>query len=179
MFQVPFTHLLPHSPWPASLADLPQRLKGAIDSRIAEEQARVANAAKAAGPPVTKTASRARRSNTLPESPGLKSKRPRPKDNEVSTVRGPDPAEFENAFVIDDDSEEASRVGTLSISEETASTMAESTPRTSISGDGGEKGGDSTADAPATPTQVELPVEVRKQLRKLEKMETRYAGKLY
>ncbi|KAK0105260.1 hypothetical protein ONS95_004352 [Cadophora gregata] len=151
-----------------------QRLKGAIDSRIAEEQAR----AKAA-PPVARSASTARRSNSRTDSPASKPRRPRPKDNEGSTARGPDPSEFENAFVIEDESEGPSRVGTPAIGDEKSPQSADTmTPATSVSGEGGEKAGEASADAPAVPVPVELPPDVRTKLRKLEKMESRYADLL-
>lgn len=99
----------------------------------------------------------------------------------MSTARGPDPSEFENAFVIEDESEEPSRVGTPAIRDEKAPakapTMAD-TPPARISGEGAERGGEASADAPPAPAPVELPTDVRKKLQKLDKMESRYAGKL-
>src|SRR5450755_4386719 len=85
-----------------------KRIKGAIDSRIAEEQAR----AKAAAAAPARTASNAvrRSASNRNESP---SRKIRAKQKGVDDgTRGPDPSVFEGAFVIEDDSEELSRVGT-------------------------------------------------------------------
>ena len=75
-----------------------QRLKGAIDSRIAEEQAR----AKASGSPATPGLGRSS-SQRNSDSPA---RRPRTRSKVTSVdngERGIDPAEFEAAFVIEDE----------------------------------------------------------------------------
>ena len=82
--------------------------------------------------------------------------------------------------MIEDESEGPSRVGTPAVGDEKAPQSADTmTPPTSVSGEGGEKEktGEAPADAPAVPAPVELPPDVRTKLRKLEKMESRYAGK--
>jgi hypothetical protein len=101
----------------------------------------------------------------------------KPKDNEVNTARGPDPSEFENAFVIEDESEEPSRVGTPSVGEEKAAAMAEGNTiaETAVSGDGREKVVEMAVEA--SPKAPELPTEVRTKLRKLEKLESKYQGR--
>jgi len=66
--------------------------------------------------------------------------------------------------VIEDESEEPSRVGTPAITDEKVATMA---GNNEVSEKGGEKGTDAA---------TELPVEVRTKLRKLEKLESRYQG---
>jgi hypothetical protein len=153
----------------------PQRLKGAIDSRIAEEQARQKSAS-GAGTTVSRSASTSKRPTSRTDSPS-RPRKPRPKDNEVNTTRGPDPSEFENAFVIEDESEEPSRVGTPAI-EEKAATMAEG----NASGEAGASGEskERAAEKPveAAPKASELPPEVRTKLRKLEKLESKYQGRV-
>lgn len=99
----------------------------------------------------------------------------------MPTGRGPDPSEFENAFVIEDESGEPSRVGTPAPGEEKTGTMADKIPPTATAGEGSEadKGketqGPTDVDLPA-PAPAELPADVRARLRKLEKMETKYQG---
>ncbi len=82
--------------------------------------------------------------------------------------------------MIEDDSEEPSRVSTPAIGDgkdpEKATTMADTSPA-GISAEGGEKG-DVSVDAPPASAPVELPTDVRKKLQKLEKMESRYTGKM-
>lgn len=81
--------------------------------------------------------------------------------------------------MIEDESEGPSRVGTpANVDEKTPQPADNMTPPTSVSGEGGEKAGEFSADAPAAPAPVELPADVRTKLRKLEKMESRYAGKI-
>lgn len=141
-----------------------QSLKGAIDSRIAEEQARQ----KATTTPISRSSSSAKRASSRTESPAQKPRRPRPKDDGTAG-RGPDPSEFENAFVVDDEEEPAK--STM----EPAAVMADNNG-TEASGSGDpEKGGES-ADTP--PKAPELPTEVRAKLRKLEKLESRYQGRV-
>jgi hypothetical protein len=151
-----------------------KRLKGAIDSRIAEEQARQ----KAITPaPVSRSASTVRRSTSRTDSPSAKPRRPRPKED-GTTARGPDPSEFEAAFVIEDDSEEPSRVGTPAIAEDKGATMPEgNAPSESVaSGEGSERGTEKATDmSPKGP--ADLPIEVRTKLRKLEKLESKYQGR--
>lgn len=162
-------------PCEVNLLTCPQRLKGAIDSRIAEEQARQKSLA-AAGPTVPRSGSSATRSTSRTESPSSRPRRLKPKDNEVNTARGPDPSEFENAFVIEDDSEEPSRAGTPAIGEEKAAAMAESnaTGEAGALGESNEKVAEKAVEAP--PKAPELPTEVRTKLRKLEKLESKYQG---
>jgi hypothetical protein len=152
-------------------------VKGAIDSRIAEEQARQKSAA-ATGTTVSRSGSTARRSTSRTESPSSRPRRAKPKDNEVNTARGPDPSEFENAFVIEDESEEPSRVGTPAIEDEKLAAMTEgnATGETGGSGEGNEKAAEKVVEAP--PKTIELPTEVRTKLRKLEKLESKYQGRI-
>ncbi|KAI9742744.1 MAG: hypothetical protein M1818_003473 [Claussenomyces sp. TS43310] len=128
------------------------RIKGAIDSRIAEEQAR----ARAAATPPARAAS--------------KRSRPKPKFEDDGS-RGPDPSEFEGAFVIDDESEPPSRTGTPMPTNNSQTKMAEDevTQAASMAEPTTEK------DTAASPrASSELPLEVRTKLRKLDKLESRY-----
>ncbi|KAI4201491.1 MAG: hypothetical protein LQ346_002177 [Caloplaca aetnensis] len=87
--------------------------------------------------------------------------------------KGPDPAEFEPEFVIDD-SDVPSRSGTprpaLNRSESTTKQAAEPKEDLQDNGDESEK----TAPNNAVDTPQEIPTDVRVKLRKLEKLESRY-----
>ena len=79
--------------------------------------------------------------------------------------------------MIEDESEEPSRVGTPAIGEEKTSTMAEgSAPvESGASVESKEKDAEKPVEAP--PKAPELPPEIRTKLRKLEKMESKYQGR--
>ncbi|TVY45745.1 Golgin [Lachnellula occidentalis] len=126
-----------------------QRLKQAVDTRIAEEQARAQNST-----PAARSNSTARRT----DSPSARPRKAKPKDSDGTPTRGPDPSEFETAFVIEDDFEEPSRTSTSVM-------MDEKGLEAGGSGDGSERG---SANPPV------LPTEVRTKLRKLEKLESKY-----
>ncbi|KAJ5577561.1 uncharacterized protein N7459_006525 [Penicillium hispanicum] len=153
-----------------------QRLRDAIDSRIAEEQARQ----KSAQDNITRSNS-ARRPPSRNLSPG---RRNRPRRNTGTPVRGPDPKEFEAEFTIGDD-DTSSRSGTPQV--ETPENASEATIR--VEGDrsedaeaktasdavGKEKEPAKPADTEAnTPTPSELPADVKAKLRRLDKLESRY-----
>jgi hypothetical protein len=83
--------------------------------------------------------------------------------------RGPDPSEFEKAFVVDDEEDSAevaekTEVMADSNGNEASGPREPEKPRESI---------DTSLKAP------ELPTEVRTKLRKLEKLESRYQGRLF
>lgn len=144
-----------------------QRLREAIDSRIAEEQARQ----KSAQDSLSRSNS-ARQPSGRSLSPGRRQSRPR--RNTGTPIRGPDPTEFEPEFTIGDD-EGSSR----------SATPQQDPPKDTPEQNAGED--KSTAEelpnekdaAPAPETKQspsELPAEIRVKLRKLSKMETRYQG---
>lgn len=138
-----------------------QSLKGAIDSRIAEEQARQ----KAAASPISRSSSSSKRPSTRNASPAQKPRRPKPKDD--GTVgRGPDPSEFEKAFVIDDEDEP------VKVPEKTEVMADNNGAEANVSGEAEKR--ESIDSSPKAP---ELPTEVRAKLRKLEKLEGRYQGR--
>lgn len=89
--------------------------------------------------------------------------------------KGLDPAEFEKAFLIEDESEEPSKAGTPSILDETAAMGESNTAAASGSADGSEKLEEKQAHAVNRPSN-ELPQEVRAKLRKLETIESKYKG---
>jgi len=172
-----------------------QRLKGAIDRTIAEEQARQ-RAGQPAPTPGTTAPRRSRSSSTAGTQSPARRPRPTKKASEDLTARdangdgapNPDPAVFEAAFVIDDmdDSAAPSRVATpaLADKEPKAGSSGKDTTQpaadapvngaTETSASGGN--GDANSTAATTPASFELPPEVRARLRKLEKLEKTYPG---
>ncbi|KAJ5715580.1 uncharacterized protein N7483_012761 [Penicillium malachiteum] len=192
-----FPPLLPHRPPPSqlslclfTLAGLgPEtcrgdRLRDAIDSRIAEEQARQ----KSAQDNISRSNSARRPPSNL--SPGQRS---RPRRNTGTPVRGPDPKEFEAEFAIGEDdassrsgtprletpepsSEVASSAGDQTEEKETAPSTTEASETTT------EKEKESAASGETDPgksTSAELPAEVKAKLRRLDKLESRYHGMFY
>lgn len=157
-------------------ADKAKRLKGAIDSRIAEEQARQ----KALQSSPSRSNSSARRSSSRTVSPSKRQARAKEREkraNDAAAEKGPDPSEFEPEITVGDDEESRSRVGTP--------------------GSGAEREGDGTVSVPVNeqptaeehtepngtmeegderPAPPELPTDVRLKLRKLDKLESRYQG---
>lgn len=145
-----------------------KRLKAQIDTRIEEEKARL-NATNSTVQRSASTSSTTRRPAN--QSPSRNPRRPRPKEDGDITGRGPDPADFESAFVIEDESETSTRVGTPA--GEKLNPMAGDSK--SLDGSSAANGSEKSTDA--TPrASTELPTEVRTKLRKLEKLEGRYQG---
>lgn len=151
---------------------IPQRIKGALDARIAEEQARQRASTQT---PRSRSGSTPKRSSSRTLSP---SKRPnKGKDGDspgkaASTGKGPDPSEFDPEFVIGDEDDQLSRAATPLPKEkpeggETAGTS-----------EGAEKEEDGKAGAAEgnTPPAPEIPPETRARLRKLDKLEPKYSG---
>lgn len=144
-----------------------QRLKGAIDSRIAEEQARQRSAITSPPPsgPSRKPSSRA-------ESPAKRPLRSTGSNRPNGAVS--DPAEFDPEFVIDD-SDVPSRVATprpAPARSESSSKEAAREATEDVKGNE-ETHGKAVQDGLSTAPQ-ELPTDVRVKLRKLEKLEGRY-----
>ncbi len=157
-----------------SIADIVQRLKGAIDLRIAEEQARQ----KAAQASPSRSNSGARRSSSRTVSPSKRLARAKEREKRIneSGERGPDPSDFERDSVLEDE-EARSRAGTPAPGAERSgggeNGVAEKDKPPG--GDQKEANGENREDE-ATPAPVELPTEVRVKLRKLDKLESRYQG---
>jgi hypothetical protein len=176
------SQLLPSLPSLTTNIILFQRIRGAIDARIAEEQARQRSAQEAsvgrtnpARRPSTRTP-RQRSNSTLPQ------------------TRGPDPTEFEFSIGDDDTLSGSSRSVTPRL-ETASSTTSATTAATSQheAADGGDdekaqsaaaesNAADSTApdsaESKPAPTP-ELPIEVRAKLRRLDKIESKYYGKFF
>lgn len=108
------------------------------------------------------TSSTSRRSAN--ESPSRKPRKPRPKDDNEIGGRDPDPAEFESTFVIEDDSEPSTRIGTM------AGDANKQSGGSSPATNGSEK---TTTTAPRASAELSS-IEVEKKLRKLEKIEGQY-----
>ena len=158
------------SPETRAILIICQRLKGAIDSRIAEEQARQRAAVNSASPSRSGSTS-GRRSLPRNLSP---SKRPRPREKaELATEKGPDPTEFDSDFTLEDDSANIgafkNEVSKLVAKEQKLETEAllMGAPETGITME---------IDEGAMPAQGlgEVSTEVRVKLRKLERIESKY-----
>lgn len=91
-------------------------------------------------------------------------------------AKGPDPSEFEGAFVIEDDSEEPSRVGTPAVPDTMSETRAGEITTTLSGAEISEAPEGKNEDPGPKPLPVELPADVRARLRKLDKLESRYQG---
>ncbi|KIX04308.1 uncharacterized protein Z518_05175 [Rhinocladiella mackenziei CBS 650.93] len=161
-----------------------QRLKGAIDSRIAEEQARQRQAALSAQAARTPPRRRAQGQNGgLPRRPS----RQREQTN-ASTENSPHPSEFEPEFAIgEDESATPSRAGTPKPEIKATGNEAEREKNTPAAGDDAQETG-SLAEATTDRKMLnangssagslrpeELSTEVRLKLRKLDRMEKKYA----
>lgn len=179
-----------------------QRLKDAIDSRIAEEQARQGTSA---SPSPSSTASgglgrsqsaRAPRRTTDQSSSARTTPRRRGgagstgnavdgnHDNLTSTVlppqRGPDPNEFDSEFVVGEDdagSESTSGTPKMKPLDGENKDAAASTPGANPSANTGNGSGSQRNSTDATNAQkFDLPTDVRVRLRRLDKLESRYQG---
>ncbi|KAH7400809.1 hypothetical protein DE146DRAFT_476239 [Phaeosphaeria sp. MPI-PUGE-AT-0046c] len=138
-----------------------QRIRGAIDARIAEEQAKQQP---------SRSNSTARRSSSRNLSPSKRTARSKDGDNSKTapTGKGPDPSEFDPEFVIGDEDEQPSRVGTPRPKEKAP------TAEGAVENDG-EKDDGKVAEAQEKPDKApEIPPEVQVRLRKLDKLEPKY-----
>ncbi|KAL1867376.1 Golgin imh1 [Paecilomyces lecythidis] len=141
-----------------------QRIRGAIDSRIAEEQARQRQAQES----ISRSNSARRQTSR-----DLSTSR-RPGRTRAGTLsgKGPDPAEFESEFAVGED-DGSSRSATPR-SEPSAP------PEGGASGDGEKKaspesaGKEAASDTGSNTAAAELPTDVRVRLRRLDKLESRY-----
>lgn len=155
--------------------DKAKRLKGAIDSRIAEEQARQ----KALQSSPSRSNSSARRSSSRTVSPSKRQARAREREkraNDAAAEKGPDPSEFEPEITLDDEVSR-SRVGTTGLSAEQEEdgplsiAMNDKPPVEERKEPNGKTEESDDASAP-----LQLPTDVQMRLRKLEKLESRYQG---
>lgn len=145
---------------------------GALDARIAEEQAKQ-RAASQQSP--SRSSSVSKRPGSRAISPSRRATRPKDQDNgnkEPPSGRGPDPSEFDPDFVIGED-DEPSRAGTPRPKEKAE---ASDVTQTDNSGKDKEENGKEQARDATLSGQAELPPEVRTKLRKLERLESKYSG---
>lgn len=176
-----------------------QKIRGAIDQTIAQEQARQKAAADRAA---SGSAATVRRTNSSASSPARRPKKASAasskdvKDSEGATS---DPAVFEAAFVLDDDDTDGpSRTGTpkppLPEKDETPADSANAKGKATAENSDGAKSApavDGTVSAGAAGEQSapsskpgstapgasqELPPNIKTKLRKLEKLEATYPG---
>ncbi|KAK8433715.1 leucine zipper protein 1 [Phyllosticta citricarpa] len=152
-----------------------QRLKGAIDSRIAEEQARQRQVAEQSRSQTPGRSNSVRRSNSRALSPGRRPARPRTPDlGDKPNAKGPDPAEFDPEFVVGED--EMSRSTTPKPADDKDETAQAAAPTENGNVSKGEQeSSDSKQYVGGSAASAELPMETRMRLRKLEKLEPKYS----
>lgn len=148
-----------------------QRIRGAIDARIAEEQAKQQRAT-----PQTpsRSSSTARRSSSRNLSPSKRTARSKDGDSSKTAPngKGPDPSEFDPEFVIGDEDEQPSRAGTPRPKEKAPAAEGAG------EGEGERKDDGKEAETQDKPDKApEIPPEVQVRLRKLDKLEPKYTGR--
>lgn len=164
----------PSCQFPTVQADRAKRIRGAIDARIAEEQARQ-KASQQSSP--SRSNSAPRRSSSRNLSPSKRTARSKDGDGSKSAPagKGPDPSEFDPEFVIGDEEDAPSRASTPRPKEKAQS--ADATTENGESVDG-RKEGDQPGEGSDKPEKTpEIPPEVQTRLRKLDKLEPKYSGK--
>lgn len=154
-------------------------MKGAIDSRIAEEQARQRNAQYS--PSRSASSSKRPTSRNRAASPAVRAARPKPTENKSDSgpQKGPDPKEFEPEFIIEDE-DTMSRTGTPKPVEgkDEGGPITEATAEIPIGQDGERQvDEEKMSEQAAVDAALELPTDVRVKLRKLERLESRYQGR--
>jgi DNA mismatch repair ATPase MutL len=154
----------------ATLTRDAQRIRGAIDAKIAEEQQRM-KAQQQTTP--SRSSSTARRSSSRNLSPSKRSARSRDADNSKAAPagKGPDPSEFDPEFVIGEEEDQSSRAGTPRPKEKAS-------PAEASTEDGeGKKEDEPAAEPDEKPEQPPvIPPEIQTRLRKLDKLEPKYTG---
>lgn len=151
-----------------------QRLKGAIDSRIAEEQARQ-RSSQASPSRKNSGTNRSSSRNISPSKRGVRSQAREKKDGEPSK-RDRDPSEFEPESIAESEDTPSrsesprpiQKIGEAASADETAK-MEGSKVAIAIK--------EGKIDSPDNAiTSQELPTDIRVKLRKLDKLESRYNG---
>ncbi|KAK2868030.1 hypothetical protein FQN49_003226 [Arthroderma sp. PD_2] len=135
-----------------------QRIRGAIDARIAEEQARQ----RAGQETLSRSNSAVRKSNN--SSPSQRSNRIK-QDSAGVPSRGPDPAEFDGETIVGDDEP---------VTGSAASGQELDKPSKGSSGQDKEDTDVMSPAASKDGAPVELPTDIRVRLRRLDKLESRY-----
>ncbi|OQV10479.1 hypothetical protein CLAIMM_14470 [Cladophialophora immunda] len=159
-----------------------QRLKGVIDSHIAEEQARQRQAANSAQAARTPPKRRPQAQNGSRQRAGS---RLREQQSDASTDRGPDPSEFEPEFAIgDDESAVPSRAATPrpegtgkekeQVKEKDIPASEDALDTQSLAEFADNKVSDANGTATTSLRPQDLPTDVRVKLRRLDRMESKY-----
>ncbi|OJD22617.1 hypothetical protein ACJ73_06031 [Blastomyces percursus] len=148
-----------------------QRIKGAIDSRIAEEQARQKAAQESSS--LSRSNSNIRQPHTRAASRSARLKR-----ENIVTTKTPDPAEFDVDFVVGDDDSSTRTSTSIQMPEAGRDGNAgTAVDQEGCQGRTKERDIDPTRRSdtpPEEPAQMELPTAVRMRLRRLDKIEGRY-----
>jgi hypothetical protein len=146
-----------------------QRIRGAIDSRIAEEQARQ----RASLESRTGSDSSSRHSASRTNSPYSRSARL--KKDSIPPGKEPDPAEFDPELIVAEGDGSVGK-GPSGPGKETGADSAhgDSDEKANVSDTSNER--KALLDSPRAPNSIELPTEVRVKLRRLDKLESRYQG---
>jgi hypothetical protein len=149
-----------------------QRIRGAIDARIAEEQARQKSSQQTTP---SRSNSAPRRSTSRNLSPSKRPSRSKDGDGKAAPAgKGPDPSEFDPEFVIGEEDDQPSRASTPRPKEKAQPVE----PSTNINGDDKNEN-EQPVEAEEKPERVpEIPPEIQTRLRKLDKLEPKYAGGL-
>ena len=148
-----------------------QRLKGVIDSTIAEEQARQRFSQSSP----SRSNSRATRPSSRNLSPNRRAQAARGRQDGDPPTKGPDPAEFESEFVIEDDGPSGSGAP-RAVAGHNGVASTEKGSRENSSSENNQGTAETTASTDEPRSSSELPTDVRVKLRKLEKLESRYHG---
>lgn len=148
-----------------------KRIRGAIDARIAEEQAK----SRPARPPTTpaRSGSATRRSDSRTQSPSKRTAKGKDEDSSKNAPagKGPDPSTFDPEFVVGEEDEQPSRVGTPQPKEKVPST--EPATDNGLEKQEDEKATEADGKQDKAP---EVPAEVQIRLRRLDKLEPKYTG---
>ena len=158
-----------------SLTKFKKRLKGAIDSRIAEEQARQ----RSHQTPPARSNSGAKKPLSRAASPSVRVARSKEQSDRKEgdiPLKGPDPLDFEPEFVVDDENTISRNETPQPPAEVTQDENSRiSTNAKQIAGEESHNQEQITEekDVSANP---ELPTDIRVKLRKLERLESKYNG---
>jgi len=142
-------------------------LKGAIDSRIAEEQARQRTPQDSPSRSNSRTVTSNRRA--------VRTEGRERKDGEP-LIKGPDPSEFEPDFVIDSDSTPSRSTTPRPFQGKGENATADASPAEVAPGLNSKEVTEKDAEKTVIAGSAELPTDVRAKLRKLERLESKYYG---
>lgn len=149
-----------------------QRLKGVIDSKIAEEQARQRTSN---GSP-SRSSSGTQRSSSRTDSPSRRAPRTGGRERRDGDPPPPFPSEFESEFVIGGDDVPSRSATPRPVQEKAQNTAANGISNGETPEPGNETLQERIAESDPVVAPSELPTDVRVKLRKLEKLESKYNG---